>query len=888
MSSARDIELIEQARRQAARMRAVGGSSAHDQAGASPVALPAATRISADSIPGGSNWLPNYEMIREIHRGAQGVVYLALQRSTGRQVAIKVLREGPFAGRADHIRFQQEVEVLAGIHHPNIVTIHDSGSAGGFFYYVMEYVEGLPLDEFAAAHSPTTPEKLTLIAKICDGVHAAHLRGVIHRDLKPGNIRVDTLGEPHILDFGLAKLAVPTDQEPALTQTGQFVGSLPWSSPEQVDGRHESVDIRTDIYSLGVIAHQLLTAHMPYELTGSTRQIMERITQSPPRPLREFFHDIDADLDTIVLKCLDKDPQRRYQSAADLAVDIRHHLSGEPIAARRDSMLYVLRKNARRYRLALAIAAAFVLLITASTVALSVMYKKQRELAIRAEQQAQAALREQQRAESFARDAKEKFRLASDTAAFMLEQVTGKLMQILGTGPLRKEILSKTYERFDVLAGEQADDPDLKAKLAKTHVFLGIIATDLAQIDDAVRHQTAAKQMFEELLTTDPRNPVLLTGLSGCLSSSGRLAERRGNSAAAEKAYNADFEVCQRLLEVTPDDPAAIRRFANCCSRKADLAFTRSQFDEYKKWNEKNHELRGKIALARPENLAYQHEYAMSFGRLGEIERLAGHYPEAKAHFLRALEIDDKLIAAEPNNGMYLINLNYCCERMAAIAEQSGDPAEHRTWARKKYDLARIAMNAEPGNPLHRLTYASSCDRLGLLSREAHDLPTARALHTEALALHRGLVASEPDNLDYPGPFGTCLTQLGIIAFEESRTEDAAKLLTEAVHVLESLDTKKKLSFQAILSCSDAHNHLGKIALTAGDIPAQIEHYKSRAKLCERAITLNPHPADSPWSQAAAESYEILQKIADQQGDTQAAHDYQSLRNKLAPTPSQN
>ncbi|TWT45080.1 Serine/threonine-protein kinase PrkC [Phycisphaerae bacterium RAS1] len=325
--------------------------------------------------------IPGYELIREIHRGGQGIVYLAMQLATKRKVAVKVILEGRFAGAADRARFEREVQILAALKHPNIVAIHDSGSAGGCFYLVMDYIPGQTLDRYVEsrrrelAESPSggsasgaaaapgktashagsrvtrraVDEFLRMFAKICDAVNAAHLRGVIHRDLKPSNIRVDPEGEPVVLDFGLAKAPVG-DVAPAaaMTETGQFVGSLPWASPEQASGMPSAMDVRSDVYSLGVILFQMLTGRFPYDVTGSMRDVLDRIISAAPARPSTLLRHIGDEVETIVLKCLAKERERRYQNAGELASDIRRYLSGEAIEAKRDSAWYVLRKMARR------------------------------------------------------------------------------------------------------------------------------------------------------------------------------------------------------------------------------------------------------------------------------------------------------------------------------------------------------------------------------------------------------------------------------------------------------------------------------------------------------------------------------------------------------------
>lgn len=333
--------------------------------------------------------LPGYEIEAEVHRGGQGLVYRARQRSTGRTVAVKVMRDGPFSGVGDRARFEREVEVLSQLNHPNIVGIIDSGVSAGSAYFIMDFIQGVPFDRWIARHGESTNDisgstfarsareaeikrerVLNLLARICDAVHAAHLRGIIHRDLKPNNILIDDAGEPHILDFGLAKLDSP--DAVGVTVTGQFMGSLPWASPEQAADTNQ-VDIRTDVYSLGVMLYQALTDRFPYPVTGGIHDVLGTIMHA--EPLRPSAHrrSIDDELDTIALKCLAKDRARRYESAGELARDLRHYLADEPIEAKRDSAWYVLRKTVRRFRIPLAVAGLFLLLLAGSTVALSVL-----------------------------------------------------------------------------------------------------------------------------------------------------------------------------------------------------------------------------------------------------------------------------------------------------------------------------------------------------------------------------------------------------------------------------------------------------------------------------------------------------------------------------------
>lgn len=332
--------------------------------------------------------IQGYEIRREIHRGGQGIVYQARQLATRRDVAIKVMKQGPFATLADRGRFEREIDTLGRLNHPNIVAVHDAGVASGFHYFVMNYIDGATLDEaLVGEHGASRPETglvLEKFIKVCDAVNAAHLRGVIHRDLKPSNIRVDREGEPHVLDFGLAK-TLENDADTAMTRTGQFVGSLPWASPEQLEGASNRIDLRTDVYSLGAILYQLLTGRLPFDVGSNLRAAFDSILNRDPAAPSSIVRAaggprLDDELDTIVLKCLTKDRERRYQSAGELARDLRRYLNGEPIEAKRDSALYVIRKLLVRYRLRATAAALAVVMLGVFAVVMSILYQKSQEM----------------------------------------------------------------------------------------------------------------------------------------------------------------------------------------------------------------------------------------------------------------------------------------------------------------------------------------------------------------------------------------------------------------------------------------------------------------------------------------------------------------------------
>ncbi|MCB9858217.1 MAG: serine/threonine protein kinase [Phycisphaerales bacterium] len=785
MSEDRDWDLIRGARRQISEVRGQSNESATRTLASAHGSKPGDALTAADRFT-------NYRLIGEIHRGGQGVVYKATQLSTQREVAIKVLREGPFAGASDRIRFEREIHVLAGLRHPNIVTIHDSGASAGFFYFVMDYIPGRPLDEYVRDVERTTGKRidlrecLTLFSRICDAMNVAHLRGVIHRDLKPGNIRVDHAGEPHILDFGLAKLSelddVASARTAARTVTGQFVGSLPWASPEQTEGRPEVIDVRTDVYSLGVLLYQMLTGCFPYEITGNMRTLIDNIANALPKSPRSFRSDINHEVETIVLKCLSKEPGRRYQSAGELGREIQRYLRGEAIDAKRDSTTYILGKHLRRHRVPVALAAALFVSVIGFSIWMSFLYADAR--AARDSEMAQRKIAEASERESIREATKAKesvgflrglFESANPTEARGRELTVRELLDD-GARRLRKSLVDQPEVRLELLntiaiayreLGRFDDAKKLLAQglaehregLGPDHPLIARTLYGLARLEDLASNPEEAERLASESLKMRER----LFGRShphvaACLAFMGVLNMNRDRFEEAESQIAEALDILRRCsregsTEVEPTDVAVcMTRLASLYESKGDFAAAESKYREA-------------LAIYRSEPGDIHPDVAGTLESLASTLQYQRDYAGAEALLTEALAIN--LRVYDENHPRVATALNL----LGANCFYTGANDKAESYFKRALAIRRAYWGDEHDE------VATTLNNLATLKANQGDLVGAKSAFEEVLAIYRKIWGDDHSQM------AIILNNLAGISRLQGDFEAAEKYYREALEI---------------------------------------------------------------------------------------------------------
>ncbi|MCA9311552.1 MAG: serine/threonine protein kinase, partial [Phycisphaerales bacterium] len=456
-----------------------------------------------------------YRIIRLLGRGGMGEVYLAEQDRPRRTVALKAIRPELSTERLRR-RFEHEAEVLGRLIHPGIARIYDAGITGDEHsqqpYFVMEYVEGHPLCEAAAHLRLDTRARLQLFTQICDAVHHAHQRGIIHRDLKPANILVDRLGHPRILDFGIA---VATDAEARMTnfQTGmqQLVGTLPYMSPEQVSGDPRDIDVRSDVYALGVCLYELLADRLPLDVDDTPLPDAVRIICEEDAPsLTSLDRPISRDIATIVGKALEKNRDRRYQSAHEFGEDLRRFLRDEPINARPPSAFYQLSKFARRNRGVVTGAALAVIALVVGVIVSTTLYVES--------ERARDAERAQLRV------AQQQTRIANAVNVFLNDDVLATNSPEIQRGEefTVKHMFDRAAARIN---GAFPDDPQVEATVRDT---LGTCYHGLGEYEKAEEQFRLAAALWEKAVGPLDRRTLLARADQGmAMTSAGRLDEAR-------------------------------------------------------------------------------------------------------------------------------------------------------------------------------------------------------------------------------------------------------------------------------------------------------------------------------------------------------------------------
>ena len=745
---------------------------------------PAATGGPRPSLEG--RRIGPYQIVDEIGHGGMGTVYRAIRADDAYQktVALKLVRS---AAASDVVqqRFLRERQILGRLQHPNIATVFDGGTTEeGQPYLVMEYVEGEPIDRYCSVREVPTRQRLEMFRDVCAAVHYAHQNLVVHRDLKPGNILVTADGTPKLLDFGIAKLlAAGLDPEEAPTATLLPVMTPEYASPEQVRG--QPVTTASDVYSLGVVLYELLTGRRPYVVrTESMEEIvravcgteahrpstMVRPADAGPRRLPVTSSDLHGDLDTIVLKALRKEPARRYLSVQELAEDIRRHLAGLPVSARKDTFGYRAGKFIRRNRLAAGLSGLLVLTLIGGVAATV--------------RQAWIAHAQRERAER-------RFQDVRKLANSFLFEFHDAIADLPGSTKARALVVKRALEYLDSLAGEASGDAALQAELAGAYQRVGDVqglpyTANLGDSAGALRSFERAYGIRLELLRSEPDDAGRLAAACQAGTRVGKVLLARGDGVAARGRFEEALPWCEGAWRAKQQDPAALEMMlrarmyvADGWARSGDPARA-AALDEAL--------IRETETVASGQPFATR-MLAWTYDRLAQALQQQGKVQASVPALRKGVELAERVAREAPGVRPNRRNLGVEYENLAAALRQTGDYAGGLEAVAKARAIYEAQRKEDPADGQAALDVASAETGLAELLRASGRQGEALAAYGRALALVEAAIGSNPGSVFAHALAATTVGGIGDIHLARREYDLSVEALRKAVAERETIQT---------------------------------------------------------------------------------------------------
>ena len=766
-----------------------------------------------------------YRLEQELGHGGMGCVFLAVRDDDEFQnrAAVKVIRPDA-ATPAVARRFRTERQILAQLNHPNIATLLDGGTTGaGAPYLVMEYVEGRPLDVYARDRGLTVDERLRLFLKVLSAVQYAHQRLIVHRDLKPANVLVTEDGTPKLLDFGIAKLF---DADGSSEQTGVELRALTpdYASPEQISG--EPIGTASDVYSLGVLLYELLTGHKPYDVgrRSHREQIGIVCNTEPKRPskwtdaepsARRRDARIGADLDTIVLKAMAKEPARRYSSVEQFANDVTRYLEGRPIMARRSTVAYRTGKFIRRNPVGVSAAVLLVVTLIGGVVATT--------------REARIAATERARAERRFQDVRE----LANSVIFELQPA---IEQLPGSTKARELLVRRAVTYLDRLRSEERTDRALMHEIAAAYLRLGDVEArpnraNLGNTDRADSSYRKAHAILQSLASSANASRGVRIDHAIAWSRLGDTQMRKGDMDAAVRSQRNAV----RLLEpLAAGDARAEAELANAYGRLASAVMRAGSVAEAVVLQRKSIELLEGLTQ-RQQSVERSRELASALGGLGGMLVKVGKGGEAEEVTRRALNMADALAREDA--------LDFASARAVAVAHtqlgdllvRRGDVPRARQHFEASVAVRQRSAGADPENAQAQRDLALGLSRLGRLSMSEGQLDDALRYFSDALAISERLARHDRTNSRAQRDLSTAYTYLGDLNWERRDFATALKYYQQDLLVTEPLRAKDPGSKEAQRDVLISHERLAYAYEHMKDHRRALE---SRQKVLELAMAL--------------------------------------------------
>jgi eukaryotic-like serine/threonine-protein kinase len=783
-----------------------------------------------------------YRLLQIIGEGGMGTVYMAEQRApVHRMVALKVIKAG-MDSRQVLARFGAERQALALMDHPNIARVLDAGSTeDGRPYFVMELVKGIPITKFCDDRRLSTRERLELAIPVCQAVQHAHQKGVIHRDIKPSNVLIalyDGKPVPKVIDFGVAKATGPklTDQT-LYTEFGAVVGTLEYMSPEQAELNQLDIDTRSDIYSLGVLIYELLTGTTPLQRKrlkqAAVLEVLRLIREEePPRPStrlgtteelpsiaacrsiepRKLSGLVRGELDWIVMKALEKDRNRRYETANGLAADLRRYLNDEAVYAAPPTAAYRLSKFAKKHRAPLATACAFAVVLVAATV----ISLWQAVRANRAKAEAVLAYAGENKQRREAQDQRDRAFKAEEDATANLARARAAVDDYLttisenrllksplpGLQPLRKELLTTALKYYEDFVSQNHDDPVLQADLAAATLRVGEITDQIGSKDEALKAFQTALNMYASLAGADlsPSSRSYRAGQGRCLVRIAMIEANQGQSDESLSMFERSIDVLDQLNRDLPRDEGSRAELALAHHYMAKTLMQKGSPEVVLRHQRAAIDLRTGLVEESPRKLSYRIDLALSLSNLGAIFTRNGNSAEAFDSVSRANAIQRALVEEHPEDPHLQSTLALSTVGLAVTLNALGRWKECRPLYVESVEIMSRLVAENPAVNEFRWNLASLASQLGQYLIDHDEIDAGLNALAKARDQAETIRRTNPNDVNNLNCLASILRGIGKSRAKQGKSAEALDSFREAIVLGERIAVEDNL-FTYDLAC---------------------------------------------------------------------------------------